>query len=210
MTCVAEDEEPIVIRECIPSCYTRSPFTSFPLVMERPPSQESTLTDVSFPDSLFTKISEDSEAETPTNADALTRINCSKAESTDPLPDIFFGPVLDHVRELENPLAPLFYRGDTSTQPTPKLPQMRFLDPPRPARRPPPGHAPRVPTGTRDLPNQMTAAEQHSQAWRMFNKNSPGPVPVSDRATRAMFLVDQSRHVFRSCHSCTSRQKGIP
>jgi len=187
--------------------------------MERPPSQESTLTDVSFPDSLFTKNSEDSEAETPaielspTNADALTRISCSKAESTDAPPDIFFGPVLDHVRELKHPLAPLLYRGDTSAQPTPKLPRMRFLDPPRPARRPPLGHAPsvktRVPTGTRELQSQMAAAEQHSQAWRMFNKNSPGPILVSDRAT-GVLLVDQSGHVFRSCHSCTSRQKGTP
>jgi len=160
--------------------------------MERPPSQESTLTDVSFPDSLFTKFSEDSEAETPvielspTNADALTRISCSKAESTDAPPDIFFGPVLDHVRELKHPLAPLLYRGDISAQPTPKLPQMRFLDPPRPAQRPPAGHAPRVPTGTRDLPNQMAAAEQHSQAWRLLNKNSLGPILVSDHATRVL------------------------
>ena len=219
MTCVAEDEEPIVIREYIPSYYIRSPFTSFPLAMERPPSQESTLTDVSFPDSLFTKFSEDSEAEThviemsPTNADALPRISCSKAESTDALPDILFGPVLDQVRELKHPLALLLYSGDTSAQPTPKLPQMRFLDPLRPARRPPLGRAPsvktRVPTGTRELPSQMAAAEQPSQAWRMFNKNSLGPILVSDRATR-VFLVDQSGHVFRSCHSCTSRQKGIP
>ena len=219
MTCGAEDEEPIVIREYIPSYYTRNPFTSFLLAMERPPSQESTLTDVSFPDSLFTKISEDSEAETHvielplTNADALTRISCSKAESTDALPDTFSGPVLDQVRELKRPLAPLLYSGDTSAQPTPKLPQMRFLDPLRPARRPPLGHAPsaktRVLTGTRELPSQIAAAEQHSQAWRPFNKNSLGPILVSYRATRVL-LVDQPGHVFRSCHSCTSRQKAIP
>jgi len=111
----------------------RSPFTSFPLAMERPPSQESTLTDVSFPDSLFSKHSEDknsgdSEAESHvtelprTNADALARISCSKAESTNDLPDIIFNPVFDHVRELKRPPAPLLHPGDTSAQPTPKLP----------------------------------------------------------------------------------------
>jgi len=142
----------------------RSPFTSFPLAMRRPPSQESTLADVSFSGSLFSKLSEDSEAGSHftellrTNADALTRISCSKGESTDDLPDIIFNPVFDHVRELKHPPAPLLHPGDTSVQPTPKLPQMRFLDPLRPAWRPPLGHAPRVPTGTRGLPSRMAAA----------------------------------------------------
>jgi len=160
--------------------------------MRRPPSQESTLTDASFPDSLFSGLSEASEAETHvteplrTSTDAPTRVSCSKGESADALPDIFFNPTLDHIRESKRPPAPLLYRGDTSAQPTPELPQMRFLDPPRPARRPPPGHAPRVPTGTRDLPNQMAAAEQHLKVWCLFNKSSPGPILVSDRATRVV------------------------
>ena len=162
ITCGAEDEEPIVFRECIPSCYTQSPFMSFLLGMERPPSQESTLTDVSLSDSLFSKLSENSEAESH-----VVELLPTKAESAGALPDTPFSPVLDHVRELKRPPAPLLYPRDTSTQPTPKLPQMKFLDPLRPARRPQLGHVPpaktRVPTGTRDLPIQMAAVKQHSQ-----------------------------------------------
>jgi hypothetical protein len=98
----------------------------FPLAMERPPSLDSTLTDTSLPDSLFSKLSEASEAEshitgTPLKSiDALVRVSCSKGESTDALPDILFSPVLDHIRELKHPLAPPFHPGDTSAQPPSK------------------------------------------------------------------------------------------
>ena len=98
MTHDADDEEPGVIRKYIPSCYIWSPLTRFPLAIKRPPSQESTLTDTSSPDSLFFKLSKALEAEIHitepprTSSDALARVSCSKGESTDALPDIFFSP----------------------------------------------------------------------------------------------------------------------
>ena len=196
MTRGPDRDDPAAIRECILSCYTRSPLTSFPLAMRRPPSQESTLTDVSFPDSLFFGLSEASEAESHvteplrTSTDAPTRVSCSKGESADALPDIFFNPTLDHIRESKCPLAPLLHLGDISTQPTSRLPQIPFLDPPRPIQRPLPDHAPsvttRVLTGTRYLPSPVAATEQRSKVWCRLNKNSPGPILVSDHAIRVV------------------------
>jgi len=36
----------------------------------------------------------------------------------------------------------------------------------------------------------MAAAEQHAQAWRLFNKNSLGPILVSDHQLVYLLLVD--------------------
>ena len=162
---------------------------SFPLAMERSPSQES---DISLSDSLFTKISEASEArshitEPPlTSTDTLARISCSEGGSTDALPDNLVNP-LGHTRELNRPLAPLLHPSDTSAQPTFKLPRISFLDPRYLARRPPFGHSPSVTTraltGARDLSSPTATAEQRSQAWRLLNESSPGLILVSDRAT---------------------------
>ena len=132
MTHGVDDEELGVIREYIPSYYTWSPLTSFPLAMKRPPSQESTLTDTSLPDSLFSKLSEASEAESHitepprTSADVPARASCSKGESTDALPDIFFSPALDRIRELKHPLAPLLRPGDHQRSPPPSYPGSYF------------------------------------------------------------------------------------
>lgn len=90
MTRDADDEEPGVIREYIPSCYIWSSLTSFPLAMERPPSQESTFTNTSLSNSLFSELL---EAESPitekfrASVDELTYVSCSDA-----LPDTFFSP----------------------------------------------------------------------------------------------------------------------
>jgi len=43
----------------------------------------------------------------PTFSCRKSKISCPKAESTDALPHIFFSSVLDHIRELKLPLAPL-------------------------------------------------------------------------------------------------------
>ena len=100
--------------------------------MKRPPSQESTLTNTSLPDSLFTKLSEASEAESNitepprTSADVLAWANCSKGESTDALPDIFFSPALDRIRELKHPLAPLLHPGHNKRSPPPSYPGSYF------------------------------------------------------------------------------------
>jgi len=75
--------------------------------MKRPPSQESILTDTSLPDSLFSKLSEASEAESHitepprTSPDVLAWVSCSKGESTDAIPDIFFSPALDHIPHVQ-------------------------------------------------------------------------------------------------------------
>jgi len=81
----------------------------------RSPSQDSTLTDSSLPDSLFSKLSEaESHITEPpvTSTDALAPVSCSKGESTDALSDILFSPALNPpIRELKHPahtaIAPL-------------------------------------------------------------------------------------------------------
>ena len=190
MTCGADDEESGDIREFTPSCYTWNLLMSFPLATKHPPNQES---DDSLPDSLFSKLSEASEArshitEPPlTSTDTLARVSCSKDESTDALPDNFFN-LLGHARELKCPLTPLLHLGDTSAQPTSTLPRIQFLDHRHPARRPPLDHSPsvitRALTGARDSSSPAAAAEQRSQARRPLNESSPGLILVSNRATR--------------------------
>jgi len=78
---------------------------SFPLAMDRPPSQGSTLTDTSTRDSLFSKLSgaESSVTElAQTSTEALAQASHSKDGKTDDFPDSFFSRVPDHVRELKH------------------------------------------------------------------------------------------------------------
>jgi len=139
ITRATDDEELGFTRMYIPACRPSSLLAIFPLVMERPPSQGSILTDTSSPDSLFSKFSEVSEAKVHTTRPSRTL--------PDAVPDILFSPVLDHVCELKHQPAPLLHLGDTSVQPAYKLPRIlpwilsrivprTFLSPPRPARRP--------------------------------------------------------------------------
>jgi hypothetical protein len=110
-----DDEELGATGEYIPPCYSGS-LTSFPLVMERPPSRRSTLTDTSAPDSLFSKISEASEAQ----------ITETSQMRPDPVPGFLFSPVLDHVRELKHPPAPLLHLGDNQHSPPASYPGSNF------------------------------------------------------------------------------------
>ena len=116
-----------VQRERVPPTYPSSFLTSFPLAMIRPPSQESTPTDVSSPDSLFSKISEVSEAESPItepprkSTDALAWDSHSRGGITDALP-------ADHVCELKQRPAPPSQLADTLTLDTSQLPLILFLD----------------------------------------------------------------------------------
>lgn len=144
-----------------------------PSAMGRPSSQDSTLTDTSLPDSLFSNLSGSSVAGSyitellRTSTDALPLASCLKGESVDALPDILFGPAWDPIRELKHPPAPPSHLCDASEQPTSKLPRILFLDPQYPARRLPLGRVlsaiTRAPTGTGCFPSPVEVAGQFSQ-----------------------------------------------
>jgi len=133
-----DDEELGFARAYLPACYPSSLLASFPSVMERPPSQESILTDTSLPDSLFSKFSEVSEV----------KVHIPRPPRTHPdaVPDILISPALHHVCELKHQPAPLLHLGDTSVQPTYKLPRIPSLDSPHPARGPSFDHGPPLAT----------------------------------------------------------------
>jgi hypothetical protein len=108
----SDEEEPGDISEYIPPCSTWSPFTSFPLAMKRPPSQESEMHmhfTTSFADPLPSKHSRAPEVESHStgpprmSTDALTQVSCSKGEITDALPEIVFNPALDRICKLRYP-----------------------------------------------------------------------------------------------------------
>ncbi|KAF9648265.1 kinase-like protein [Thelephora ganbajun] len=92
--------------------------------MERPPSQESTLTDTSTPDSLFSKLSEASEAESsiaePARAstDVLARDSYTKGGSSDDLPAPFFSPASDHVAHFQLTPDPVSRSSTPGSEPT--------------------------------------------------------------------------------------------
>lgn len=75
--------------------------------MARRPSQGSTTTDISLPDSLFSKLSGGSETESSineparTSGDALARGSQLKGGGMDSIPDSVSSPASDHVRELK-------------------------------------------------------------------------------------------------------------
>lgn len=84
--------------------------------MERPPSQGSTHTETSLPDSLFSKLSETGThiTESPrTSTEALGRDSFSKDESSAIIPDISLSPASGRVRELRHPPALPLHLGDT-------------------------------------------------------------------------------------------------
>ena len=79
------DEDVGADRKHIPEPCPSSFLTSFPIVMDRPPSRGSTLTDTSTPDSLFSKLSAagSSITEPAQSSDALEWASPSKGGSTD-------------------------------------------------------------------------------------------------------------------------------
>ena len=102
----ADDDDFRAPRKHIPGSHPSSSLTSLPLAMDRHSSFGSIFTDTSAHDSLFSKLSEaDSSIIEPAQASAevLPCGSGSKDKGTDDLPDTFFGPVLNLVRELKYP-----------------------------------------------------------------------------------------------------------
>ena len=124
-TCGTDDGEIDVYREGILEPYTLGSLTSSPLAMDRYPSQGSTLTDASVPDSLFSRLSEAESFNTEPpqmSTDASPWGSHPKAA----LADILSRPVPDPIRKLKHPSLHL---PNSSAQLAPKLPRTPFLDP---------------------------------------------------------------------------------
>lgn len=164
----------------------------FPIAIERPPSQGSTLTGTLSPDSLYSELSEASGT-----GGYITK---SSRPHPDAVPDVLFSPVLDHVRELRHLPAPLLYLSNTSAQPTFKLAWI-----PRG-----PSVKTRAPTRIRNLSSPVEAAKKYSQEENRLNESSPGLMPVSDRVACVLTLLLTNLDMIFSFHSHTPRQNGIP
>jgi len=167
-------------------------LTSFPIAMERPPSQGSILTGTLSPDSLYSELSE-----VPGTEGYITKPSRPRPDA---VPDVLFNPVLDHIRELRHPPAPLLHLGNTSAQPTSKLPWIPHG----------PSVKTRVPTKIGDLLSPVAAARKCSQEENLLSESSPDLMLVSDRVACVLTLLLTNLDMIFSFHSHTPRQSGMP
>lgn len=151
----------------IPSYCSSSSLTSSPSAVGCPPSHGSTFTGTSLPDPLSSKPSEASETESHVTEPPWT--------STGALLDTLFSPALDHVRELKPPPALPLHLGDTSAQPTSKVPQ--------------------IPTGTGKFPSPVAVAERLLRIWCLLSEGSLGLILVSDGIASVFIRLLTNSHV---------------
>jgi serine/threonine protein kinase len=185
--------------------------------MERPPSQDSV---TSMPESLFSKLSEFSEAETSitepglASTEALAAGIHSKGESTEDLPAFLFSPVLDHASHPQAPVDPTS-RPSTPGSETPVRPRLfrgnsgpyRFAESNGSSRTLLEGVSPRQrdqPRSDTDVASMIPAAvlldrEPRAEKPRVVDLVASSFIAVPDAATisRAQAKENQTRQLSR-------------